>query len=154
MEELLAVSDIFGLYSIDTTSHTKLIHYKDAPCNGPQSISTVGRLSSQVAVAVRGKAMMALFTRGVGSATTRLALPEEMRSITFSVDGRICVGGGVSGTCYVWDLPSGKLLNCWSPHFKPITSLALSTDLTYLVTASEDSTCYVFSMTELCDVNE
>jgi len=50
-------------------------------------------------------------------------IPEKLQTIQCSNDGRYCCGGGASGICYLWDVPSGKLLSQWQAHFNHVLAV-------------------------------
>ena len=43
---------------------------------------------------------------------------EPLVAVACSLDGVYCAGGGQSGTIYVWEAPSGRLLQSWPAHYK------------------------------------
>lgn len=43
---------------------------------------------------------------------------EPIVAIACSPDGVYCAGGGQSGTIYLWEVPSGRLLRSWPAHYK------------------------------------
>lgn len=43
---------------------------------------------------------------------------EPIVALAASLDGVHCAGGGPSGTVYLWEVPSGRLLRSWPAHFK------------------------------------
>ena len=43
---------------------------------------------------------------------------EPITAVACSLDGVYCAGGGQSGSIYVWEVPSGRLLRSWPAHYK------------------------------------
>ena len=46
---------------------------------------------------------------------------EPIAAVACSPEGVYCAGGGLSGTIYVWEVPSGRLLRSWPAHYKAST---------------------------------
>ncbi len=43
---------------------------------------------------------------------------EPIVAVACSPDAVYCAGGGQSGTIYLWEVPSGRLLRSWPAHYK------------------------------------
>jgi len=43
---------------------------------------------------------------------------EPIVALAASLDGVHCAGGGPSGTVYLWEVPTGRLLRSWPAHYK------------------------------------
>ena len=43
---------------------------------------------------------------------------EPILALACTLDGTFCAGGGPSGTLYLWEAPSGRLLRSWPGHYK------------------------------------
>jgi pre-rRNA-processing protein IPI3 len=50
---------------------------------------------------------------------------ERLTSVAASPDGMFLAGGGVSGTLYIWETASGRLLRSWPAHYKVGSQLLL-----------------------------
>ena len=58
---------------------------------------------------------------------------EPIVALAASLDGAHCAGGGQSGTVYLWEVPSGRLLRSWPAHYKVLPQRnALSVGLVWL----------------------
>eukprot|EP00536_Pseudo-nitzschia_multiseries_P005927 jgi/Psemu1/14051/gm1.14051_g len=81
-------------------------------------------------------------------------LPETDMSggLSISPCGYYIVGGGSSGSCYVWSSMGGELLRTVKAHYRSCTSLAWSDCGRYLVTGGADGMVHVFSLMSLVDV--
>ncbi|KAF4675038.1 hypothetical protein FOL47_008349 [Perkinsus chesapeaki] len=89
--------------------------------------------------------------RGVSSNPCyKCSTPEKLSSILFTPGpAQLLIGGGVSGTIYVWQVSTGRLLRTWKAHYSSVTQMRLTADSTYLVTASQDTTIKVFTLSSL-----
>ena len=43
---------------------------------------------------------------------------EPLTAVAATADGLYCAAGGVSGSIYVWEVSSGRLLRSWPAHYK------------------------------------
>ncbi|EEQ97442.1 WD-repeat protein, putative [Perkinsus marinus ATCC 50983] len=89
--------------------------------------------------------------RGVSSNPCyKCSTPEKLCSLLFS-DGpaQLLIAGGVSGTIYVWQLSTGRLMRTWKAHYSGVTQMRLTADASFLVTASLDTTVKVFTLSSL-----
>jgi WD40 repeat protein len=59
-------------------------------------------------------------------------------SAAFSPDGRRALTGGVDGTAKLWDLGTGRLINTFQGHSRPVLSVAFSPDGGQALAASGD----------------
>lgn len=48
----------------------------------------------------------------------RSFMVEAPTVLAASPDGGLLVAGGASGTLYLWEVPSGRLLRTWAAHYK------------------------------------
>lgn len=81
----------------------------------------------------------------------RLPETEMSGGLLISPCGYYVVGGGSSGTCYVWSSMGGELLRSFKAHYRPCTSLIWSDCGRYLVTGGADAMVHVFSFMDLVD---
>jgi len=63
--------------------------------------------------------------------------------------GYYIVGGGASGTCYVWSSIGGNLLKTFKAHYRSCTCLEWSDCGRWLVTGGADGMVHFFSLLEL-----
>lgn len=79
--------------------------------------------------------------------------PEEITAICCTVDGVYCVGGGASGSLYVWEVSTGKLLKTWNAHFKKVTCLKFSDGGRELISGSADTVVAAWLLPEALAVS-
>ena len=143
---LLAATDKAAVHVLDATSGASLY-----------ALRTAGRAQtvSVPAAALTAEKNDPSFIHGVelaekgsrGSAVRR----QNACAVTCTADGAHCVGGGLSGKLYLWQVASGRLLLAWDAHFKPPTALACSLCDGYLLSAGEDAIVLAWSFAELLD---
>ena len=79
----------------------------------------------------------------------RCQTPERVTCLVCSADGAHCVGGGVSGKLYLWQVATGRLLLSWDAHFKPATALHFVLGDGFLLSAGEDAILLVWNVAGL-----
>jgi WD domain, G-beta repeat len=84
----------------------------------------------------------------------RLPEPDMYQAgLVVSPCGHYVVGGGSSGSCYVWSTTSGRLIRTFQAHYRAVTALCFSgpnrNSGQYLITGGADGMIHVFSMMDL-----
>jgi WD40 repeat protein len=82
----------------------------------------------------------------------RLPEAELAGGMIVSPCGHYIVGGGASGSCYVWSSLGGKLLKTFKAHYRACTCLAWSECGRYLVTGGADGMVHLFPLIDLVDI--
>lgn len=59
--------------------------------------------------------------------------------------------GGNSGTLYVWELSTGRLLRSWPAHYKAVSCLAFLEAGGILVSGGEDTLANVWVLADVLD---
>lgn len=77
---------------------------------------------------------------------------EAVGAVTASPCGGFLVAGGASGTIYIWDVASGRLLRSWAAHYKAVTALMFVGGSGLLVSGGEDTLVNVWQLADLLDV--
>eukprot|EP00890_Picochlorum_soloecismus_P005097 jgi/Picsp_1/5589/NSC_02948-R1_wd repeat domain 18 len=76
-------------------------------------------------------------------------IPEKCWSIACSRDGALCASGGDSGTMYLWDTSTGRLLLSWPSHHAKVTTIAFSDRGAEMVCGSDDTLVSVWSVPQV-----
>jgi pre-rRNA-processing protein IPI3 len=79
----------------------------------------------------------------------RCQLPERLGCLACTADGAHCIGGGLSGKLYLWQVSTGRLLLAWDGHFKPVTAVACALCDGYVLSAGEDAIVLAWSFADL-----
>lgn len=77
-------------------------------------------------------------------------LPEPQLILTASPCGQYVVGGGASGTLFVWKVLEGKLLNSFMAHYRAITVLEWCSG--FLVTGGADGMVHAFALSQIVQI--
>ncbi|CAH9111160.1 unnamed protein product [Cuscuta epithymum] len=76
---------------------------------------------------------------------------ESINPLVSNADGSFIAGGGASGSIYLWQVATGKLLKKWHAHYRGVTCLVFIDDQSLLVSASEDGCIRVWSLIMVFD---
>ncbi|ERM93812.1 protein ROOT INITIATION DEFECTIVE 3 isoform X2 [Amborella trichopoda] len=76
---------------------------------------------------------------------------EPIKPLASNADGTYIVGGGSSGTIYLWEVASGKMIRKWSAHFRAVTCLVFACDESLLISGAEDGMVMVWSLLKILD---
>lgn len=68
------------------------------------------------------------------------------------MDGAYLAAGGASGTIYVWELGSGRLLRTWPAHYKAVSVLCFTEGGGLLLSGSEDTLVAAWQLGDILDV--
>ncbi|KAH7523637.1 protein ROOT INITIATION DEFECTIVE 3 [Ziziphus jujuba] len=71
---------------------------------------------------------------------------EQIKPLAANREGTYVVGGGSSGSIYLWEVVSGRLLKKWHAHYRAVTCLVFSDDDSLLISGSEDGGVKVWSL--------
>lgn len=72
--------------------------------------------------------------------------PGEIRSLTFSPDGRVLVSGSEDAVVRFWDAQTGSLLKALTGHSEPVRVVTFTPDGKRLASASEDETLKIWDV--------
>ena len=119
------------------------------PSRGLACIAEDWVLASQ-----RKEAAIYVFRRGQKSPHLKCRLAEPIGPIIVSPDCTYCFAGGSSGKLYAWELSSGELVRTWHGHHKPVRSLGMTDDSSFLVSGGDDAVLSVWSVLDVVDADE
>eukprot|EP01134_Creolimax_fragrantissima_P001376 CFRG1376T1 len=123
--------------------------FKANPKCGRNGIAQLG--SNLLIGSQQDKAAMRIWAWGKDQPIQRFSGPERMPVIACSPDGNFIVGGSATGTLYIWQAASGRLLRFFPGHFKAVTVLKFTTDGMALVSAGDDGVVNVWNTVSLVD---
>lgn len=81
----------------------------------------------------------------------RLPETEMSGGLIISPCGYYIVGGGFSGSCYIWSSMGGELLRSFKAHYRSCTHLTWSDCGRYLITGGADCMIHSYSFMDLID---
>ncbi|XP_020265847.1 protein ROOT INITIATION DEFECTIVE 3 isoform X1 [Asparagus officinalis] len=155
MELLVASSSVDStIGSWDLRSGSEQLRYRSSasPPHGLLSVSRRFLASSQIRDSPKSSSSQILFWSWDKPQIEVRSFPAEpIGPIVSNSDGAYIVGGGSSGSIYLWEVASGKLLNKWHAHYRSVTCLTLSDDESLLISGSEDGCVRVWSLLMMFD---
>ncbi len=63
------------------------------------------------------------------------------------------IAGGCSGSLYVWETSSGRLLRVWDAHYKAVSAVRFTRDDALLVSGGQDGIVNVWNMASILDTD-
>ncbi|CAN6469318.1 unnamed protein product [Victoria cruziana] len=128
------------------------VRFRLRPCaSPPHAIACIGGCFF-AASQVRKSASSSVFywPWNKSQAETR-SFVEPIKPLSSNNDGTYMIGGGSSGSIYLWEVATGRLLRKWAAHFKEVTCLIFSDDGSLIISGSEDGSVKVWSMFRMFD---
>lgn len=133
------------LVDIETKSVVRRYSVGEAHQNGVLFLP----LSNSIVVHQSKTNCASFFSANTQQAQLRSFTPESIQSCAATACGSFMFGGGVGGNIYVWNAPTGQLVRSFKGHFRGIACISISSDSSLAATASEDSTCKVWNLSDL-----
>lgn len=138
------------LVAWDSTTGRVLGNYKEASC-GPNALSSLGQ--DYLLAAQSSTKALQLWSWGKEQRLHRCFVVEQMQAVTATQDGTYVLAGGTSGSVYVWEAATGRLLRSWPAHFKAVTCLACSDGGRVLLSAAQDTLVHAFVLMDVLDIS-
>ena len=133
------------------------IYQKLHPNRLPLALVYGGKISPTGAAATKDcVAMMISLSSHNPKVHWKARLPEAHLSagVVVTLCGHYVVGGGKSGTLYVWSTLTGDLLNTFHrAHYRPITCLHMVQDYRHVLTGGADGMVHLFALMDLVQDN-
>lgn len=132
-----------------------LVRLRDKTIHRTYSLAQTHRFATclcpteRVVAAFQARSSMAFFSPFTQQPVQRSFTLEQITACAVSSCGTYMVGGGQNGGVLTWNLRNGLLLRSFRGHLRCVTSIAFSSDGSLVVTASEDSTCKVWTLASL-----
>ncbi|CAL5226138.1 g8957 [Coccomyxa viridis] len=140
--------NIIGAWDVETGTH--VASFKDN-ASGPNALSLLGQDYLMAAQAAKGA--LHFWTWHKDAVLQRCYAVEPIVAVACSPDAVYCAGGGQSGTIYLWEVPSGRLLRSWPAHYKAVTVLQFSGDGSILLSGGEDTVALAWFLMDLLDAS-
>ncbi|KAF8587848.1 WD40 repeat-like protein [Ramaria rubella] len=145
-----------GLIAIhDMQTGTSLASFKQtspaAHCTS--HVETKNGLGGLILATQSDKALLNVFSFQKDQLLSKIVLPETLSCTAVDSLGEYCAGGTSNGRIYLWEIASGILFNSFEAHYRRVTVLRFTQDGAALVSASDDSSVSVWSISRLLDGN-
>ncbi|KAF1327804.1 Wd domain-containing protein, partial [Globisporangium splendens] len=76
---------------------------------------------------------------------------EKMGPTCVTQCGNFLFAGAQSGKVYVWDVKTGELVMVWDAHYKSVSTIALTSDDSHVITAGDDAVVHVWRLMDILD---
>ncbi|MEW5316242.1 MAG: hypothetical protein WDW38_007623 [Sanguina aurantia] len=133
----------------DLRTGTNLTSYKPSS-SSRNGLCCVGR--DYLAAAQTNKDALHFFAHHKDQSVQRSFTVERTAALASSMDGTYLAAGGASGTIYLWEVGSGRLLRTWAAHYKAVSVLAFAEGGSVLVSGGDDTLVNVWLLADLLDV--
>ncbi|KAJ1500213.1 Pre-rRNA-processing protein ipi3 [Coelomomyces lativittatus] len=128
--------------------HSGLTLHTFKPCLSiPQGVAPLSKSSPSFVAIHQDASLLHLFN--YQHPILKSPCPEKLSTVMVSTSTSFILAGAESGRVYLWDRPSGTLLNTWQPHFQAVTVLIDSSDGALFVTAGKDAVVRVYDFAQL-----
>ncbi|KAL5061673.1 hypothetical protein RYX36_023410, partial [Vicia faba] len=99
----------------------------------------------------KGSGSIHIYNWDTSTVFHNIPLPESVTPLIANSDGDFLFAGGVSGSIHSLSLPSGDIIESFTPYSKPVSSLHLSNDGSLLISGYSDGTIIVIPSFMLVD---
>ncbi|XP_050364698.1 protein ROOT INITIATION DEFECTIVE 3 [Argentina anserina] len=148
MEVVVASSSVDSdIACWDFSSGAELLRYKScaSPNHGLVSVGDRFLASSQTSGSVK------YWAWSKPQPDAKSSQEEPIKPLAANREGTYVVGGGKSGTIYLWEVTSGRMLKKWDAHYRAVSCLRFSDDGTMLFSGSEDGEIRVWNLVTILD---
>ncbi|KAK9790948.1 hypothetical protein WJX73_006419 [Symbiochloris irregularis] len=147
-----AASNVESLLTVwDVATGRVLCNFKDS-ASPPGSLCCLGR--DYLVAAQSTTSALSLWSWHKEQRLHRCFAMEPLTAVTASADGSYVFAGGASGSAYIWETSSGRLLRIWPAHYKAATCMALSDGAAVLVTGGGDTLVNAWLLIDLLDCSQ
>ncbi|KAJ3693328.1 hypothetical protein LUZ60_008808 [Juncus effusus] len=143
-----------GINSWALNSGTKLLNYKTcaSPRHGLTPVGSRFIASSQIPASHSAASAPIYFWSFDKPQLAVKSFPAEpIGPLVSNSEGTFLIGGGSSGSIYLWEVASGKLINKWQAHYRAVTCLSISNDESLLISGSDDGGVRVWNLIMMFD---
>lgn len=113
----------------------------------PQNCLAVS--SSHIFAAQAGKAVVHVYNREKGNQEATIPFTERINCLTLACDDAVLVLGTTEGRIFLWEVATGRQVTTAQSHLQAVNQLAVDAASNFLISASADSTCHVWSIPAL-----
>ena len=100
------------------------------------------------------KAVINAYSTEKGNQEATVPFPERIHSLAYVAGTGILVIGTEGGRLMLWETATGRVTTSSASHLQPITSLCITANLGFILSASSDSAVHVWSLQGLISVSQ
>ncbi|EXJ77549.1 hypothetical protein A1O3_09776 [Capronia epimyces CBS 606.96] len=104
---------------------------------------------SHIFAAQADKAVVHVYSRERGNQEATVPFPERLHSLVFARGAAILILGTEAGKLLLWEVATGRLTTSVAAHLQPVSSLCITPDNKYIISASADTSVHVWSLAQL-----
>jgi pre-rRNA-processing protein IPI3 len=113
----------------------------------PQNCLAVS--ATHIFAAQADKAVVNVYNRERGNQEATIPFTERINCLTLACEDTILVLGTTEGRVFLWEVTTGRQVTTAQSHLQAVNQLAVDAASNFLVSASADSTCHVWSIPAL-----
>ncbi|KAJ6248128.1 wd repeat-containing protein [Anaeramoeba flamelloides] len=143
MSLVVLSSSLEGIFLWSLNDGTVIKHYKTG--------TPVLSLTNKGFVSIQSSKPRTLqhFSYQIQSSIMKSSLPVIPTALVSTSGSEFLFVGDTEGKIYIWHVPTGRLLNFFSAHFREITCLKLTNDECHLISAGKDSVVSCWKISEI-----
>ncbi|EXJ81948.1 hypothetical protein A1O1_08015 [Capronia coronata CBS 617.96] len=104
---------------------------------------------SHVFAAQADKAVVNVYSRDRGNQEATVPFPERIHSLVFARAASILVLGTEGGKLILWEVSTGRVTTSTAAHLQPVSSLCITSNDEFIISASADTSVHVWSLARL-----
>lgn len=105
--------------------------------------------STHIFAAQAEKAVVHVYNREKGNQEATVPFTERITCLALACDDAVLVLGTTEGRIFLWEIATGRQITTAQSHLQAVNQLAVDAASNFLVSASADSTCHVWSIPAL-----
>jgi pre-rRNA-processing protein IPI3 len=104
---------------------------------------------SHIFAAQAEKAVINVYSREKGNHEATVPIPDQITSLAFADGAALLVIGTEQGKLILWEVATGRLCSSTASHLQGVSSLCITHGNDYILSGSDDSTVFVWSLPNL-----
>jgi len=132
------------VYETQPTATQRAIFKKSATPPNCLAVSSTHIFAAQVE-----KASVHVYNREKGNLEATVPFTERITGLALACEDAVLVLGTKEGRVFLWEVATGRQVSTAQAHLQAVTALSVDARSNFLVSASADSTCHVWSLPSL-----
>lgn len=110
--------------------------------------------SSHIFASQVGKAIINVYSRTKGNQEATVPFPQKITCLVYAEKSAILILGTQDGKLVLWEVATGRVSTSSASHIEAVTSLVVSPDGEFVISASPDSLVHAWSIRNLVSIGE